>query len=102
MILDGKDTVVQAQTGSGKTLVYSLPILAKVDASRASIQAVIVVPTRELGLQVAAVLKQLSHGSPEKILVMTVIEGSNNRRYTVYSYTLYLVTIISYTECFMI
>lgn len=60
--------------------MYSLPILAKVDASRASIQAVIVVPTRELGLQVAAVLKQLSHGSPEKILIMTVIEGSNNRR----------------------
>jgi ATP-dependent helicase YprA (DUF1998 family) len=40
----------QAQTGSGKTLVYSLPVLSGIDPSRAAIQAVVVVPSRELGI----------------------------------------------------
>ena len=71
---------MQAQTGSGKTLVYSLPILSKIDAERSSIQAVIIVPTRELGLQVAAVVKQLTVNAPHKILTMCIVEGSNNRR----------------------
>lgn len=74
------DVILQAQTGSGKTLVFALPVLAMVDPSRAAIQAVVVVPTRELGLQVASTLKQLGKGSPEKITVMTVVEGSQNRR----------------------
>ena len=57
-----------------------LPILAKIDPNRAAIQAVIIVPTRELGFQIASVMKQLSSGSPGKILTMTVLDGSNNRR----------------------
>ena len=52
-ILEGSDVIIQAQTGSGKTLAYLLPLLASIDPSRSSIQAVIVVPTRELGVQVA-------------------------------------------------
>lgn len=61
-ILSGHDVVLQAQTGSGKTLAYAIPILSKIEYTRACIQAVIVVPTRELGLQVSAVFKQLSKG----------------------------------------
>lgn len=79
-IFSGKDVVLQAQTGSGKTLVYALPILSQVDPTRASIQAVIIVPTRELGLQVCTVLKRLASGSPSKIMIMPLFEGSNNRR----------------------
>eukprot|EP01032_Pedospumella_encystans_P017714 gene17714-20181_t len=79
-IFAGKDVVVQAHTGSGKTLVYSLPILSRTDASHSAIQAVIVVPTRELGLQVAQVLKELAAGAPKKIGIMSVVEGSKNRR----------------------
>ena len=79
-IFEGKDVILQGQTGSGKTLVYALPILSKIDASRNAIQAVVVVPTRELGLQVAGVFKQLASASPEKIQVMSLMEGSNNRR----------------------
>jgi superfamily II DNA/RNA helicase len=60
--------------------VYALPILAGIDPTRASIQAVIVVPTRELGLQVVSVLKQLSQASPKKIMIMPLVEGSKNRR----------------------
>ena len=47
-IFQGKDVILQSHTGSGKTLAYSLPILSNIDPSRAAIQAVIVVPTREL------------------------------------------------------
>ena len=79
-IFEGKDIILQAQTGSGKTLTYCLPVLAKVDPKRASIQTVVVVPTRELGLQVSGVLKQLSSASPNKILIMSLMEGSQNRR----------------------
>lgn len=80
VIFKGNDVVLQAMTGSGKTLAYGLPVLSKIDASRAAIQAVIVVPTRELGLQVAAVMKQLATGSPKRIMIMPLVEGSKNRR----------------------
>jgi superfamily II DNA/RNA helicase len=68
--------VVQAQTGSGKSLAYLLPLLAKLK-DRASVQAVIVVPTRELGLQVATVAKQLTG---RKFMIMSLLQGSQLRR----------------------
>lgn len=82
-IFQGKDVVIQAQTGSGKTLAYLLPLLAKVDPSRAAIQALIVVPTRELGLQVARVAKRLAAGGGDghkKIMVMSILQGSQHKR----------------------
>ena len=79
-IMNGKDIIIQAQTGSGKTLAFGVPILSKVDPNRASIQAVIVVPSRELCLQVTRQLRQLASASPKKILIMPVMEGSRNRR----------------------
>lgn len=85
--MDGKDVILQSQTGSGKTLVYALPILSRINADRRAIQAVVVVPTRELGLQVSGVFKQLASGSPEKIQIMSLVEGSNNRRYACFMMT---------------
>ena len=85
-ILTGKDVVIQAQTGSGKTLSFLLPLLAKIDASRSSVQGMIVVPTRELGLQVSRVARRLAAASSVdneaggKIMVMPVLQGSANRR----------------------
>lgn len=43
-----------SQTGSGKTLAYLLPIFAKVQPTRAAVQAIVIVPTRELGMQVCS------------------------------------------------
>ena len=80
VILNGSDCILQSQTGSGKTLAFALPILSKIDPSRAAVQAVVIAPTRELGLQISTVLKQLAAGSEQKILVMSVMEGSRNRR----------------------
>lgn len=90
---------MQSQTGSGKTLAYCLPIVARIDATRSAIQAVIIVPTRELGLQVTAVLKQLSHGAPEKIMIMSVVEGSKNRRWVDIIYLLTCTYILEPTYC---
>ena len=63
VLLNGSDAVVEAPTGSGKTLAYLLPALAKLDRSRMTTQAIIIVPTRELGLQVSSVAKRLTAGS---------------------------------------
>jgi superfamily II DNA/RNA helicase len=71
--------VIQAQTGSGKTLTYLLPLVAKLQ-HRSAIQAMIVVPTRELGLQVAKVAKRLASGAPHKILIMSLLQGSTLKR----------------------
>ena len=77
-IASGADVVFQAQTGSGKTLAFLVPLLAKLEPNRAAIQAVIVVPTRELGLQVGRVAKRLTAKTP--IVIMNILEGSSNKR----------------------
>lgn len=55
----GEDVVIHAQTGSGKSLAYLLPAITAVDPGRASTQALIVVPTQELGMQVYKLLRRL-------------------------------------------
>jgi ATP-dependent RNA helicase DeaD len=50
----------QARTGSGKTLAFALPILEKCDPARHGIQALVLVPTRELAIQVGGVIAQLA------------------------------------------
>ena len=52
-ILAGHDLIGQAQTGTGKTAAFALPILSKIDPARREPQALILAPTRELALQVA-------------------------------------------------
>ena len=51
--LSGADLLGQAQTGTGKTAAFALPILAQIDLREASPQALVLVPTRELAIQVA-------------------------------------------------
>jgi ATP-dependent RNA helicase DeaD len=53
LLLDGDDVVGQAQTGTGKTAAFALPILSKIDIGERGIQALVLVPTRELAIQVA-------------------------------------------------
>ncbi|MBN2689157.1 MAG: DEAD/DEAH box helicase [Gammaproteobacteria bacterium] len=53
LFLEGGDLVVQAQTGSGKTAAFALPILQKLDLLQQDPQALILAPTRELAIQVA-------------------------------------------------
>lgn len=53
VIMEGHDILGQAQTGTGKTAAFSLPLLSKIDSSKGYIQALILEPTRELAIQVA-------------------------------------------------
>ena len=59
-VLEGKDVTGQAQTGTGKTAAFGIPILETVDPSNKDLQAVILCPTRELAIQVAEEMKKLS------------------------------------------
>ncbi|MFN9132932.1 MAG: DEAD/DEAH box helicase [Phycisphaerales bacterium] len=71
-ILEGKDVLGQAKTGTGKTAAFALPILHKCDKST-SCQALVLVPTRELALQVAREINELGRHTP--IRAVAVIGG---------------------------
>eukprot|EP00850_Spirogloea_muscicola_P008859 SM000048S16571 [mRNA] locus=s48:562075:565641:+ [translate_table: standard] len=85
-LLRGGDCVLQSQTGSGKSLCYLLPLLAAIDPLRAAVQAIVVVPTRELGMQVAKLARQLAAGGQpgqstgSKLQVMALLEGGTLSR----------------------
>jgi len=53
LLLEGKDVVGQAQTGTGKTAAFALPLLSRIDLNRKSPQVLVLAPTRELAIQVA-------------------------------------------------
>ena len=59
VILTGKDVIGQAQTGTGKTAAFSIPVLDMVDPNKKSVQAVVLCPTRELAIQVSSEMKKL-------------------------------------------
>lgn len=58
----GKDIVLLAPTGSGKTIGFLLPVLKNLNAEAKGVQALILVPSRELALQIEQVFKQMSTG----------------------------------------
>src|SRR5438270_460719 len=58
-LLGGRDVIAQAPTGTGKTAAYGLPIVERLDDSRLEPQALVLVPTRELAIQVAEALHAL-------------------------------------------
>ena len=51
MVLKGEDVIGQAQTGTGKTAAFGLPIIEHVDLDNPNIQAIVISPTRELAIQ---------------------------------------------------
>ncbi len=72
----GNDVIALAQTGTGKTAAYGLPVLQKVDAGDRRTQAVILSPTRELCLQIAGDLKEYSRYI-DGLHVLAVYGGSS-------------------------
>ncbi|MCS0347493.1 DEAD/DEAH box helicase [Vibrio diabolicus] len=58
-LLEGADALGKAQTGTGKTAAFSLPLLNKIDLNQRKPQAIVLAPTRELAIQVAAEMKNL-------------------------------------------
>lgn len=59
-LLQGRDAMIQSRTGSGKTGAFLLPILERVDPGRAACQALVLVPTRELAIQVGREAEMLA------------------------------------------
>lgn len=62
-ILEGRNLMVQARTGSGKTGAFLLPMLARLDAARRGVQGLVLVPTRELARQVTEAADLLFAGT---------------------------------------
>jgi ATP-dependent RNA helicase DeaD len=61
VLLAGRDLIGQAQTGTGKTAAFALPILEKIDPEKRETQALVLTPTRELAMQVAEALHAYAH-----------------------------------------
>ncbi|KAK4266387.1 hypothetical protein QN277_027321 [Acacia crassicarpa] len=86
-LLSGRDCILHAQTGSGKTLAYLLLIYSVINTAKSSVQALVLVPTRELGMQVAKVARMLA-ASPTGVeeehkscTVMALLDGGTLRRH---------------------
>lgn len=62
-LLEGRDLMVQSRTGSGKTGTYLLPLMARLNPAMPAVQSLILVPTRELAVQVEQEAKTLFKGS---------------------------------------
>lgn len=78
-MLEHKDVLVQAPTGTGKTAAFGIPVVENIEAGNRQIQTVILCPTRELAVQTATVLKQLT-AFKEGIRVMALYGGESIQR----------------------
>jgi len=76
-IVQGRDTIAQAQSGTGKTGTFSIGLLQSIDASSDQIQAIIVSPTRELSQQIGFVVHSL--GEYMKVKVHVSVGGTDPR-----------------------
>lgn len=71
LILDGKDVIAQAKTGSGKTAAFGIGLLSKLDVKRFRVQSLVLCPTRELADQVAKELRRIARFQHNiKILIL--------------------------------
>ncbi|MFD1007762.1 ATP-dependent RNA helicase DbpA [Oceanisphaera ostreae] len=70
LMLNGKDVIAQASTGSGKTVAFGLALLANLDVNRLSVQTMVLCPTRELADQVARELRRLARAMANVKLVV--------------------------------
>ncbi|MEJ6023465.1 ATP-dependent RNA helicase DbpA [Ramlibacter sp. PS4R-6] len=70
----GKDLIAQAKTGSGKTAAFALSLLARLDAKRLAVQALVLCPTRELADQVTTEIRRLARAE-DNIKVVALAGG---------------------------
>ena len=74
-MLEGSDVVGLAQTGTGKTAAFAIPILSKIDTDSRATQALVLAPTRELALQVAEAFSR--YGAHLRVNVLPIYGGSS-------------------------
>ncbi len=73
-LMNGRDVIGQAQTGTGKTAAFGLPMIEQVDPSIGEIQALVLTPTRELCIQVTQALR--AYGARKGVDVVAVFGGA--------------------------
>src|SRR3954447_13190321 len=73
-MLEGRDVIRQAQTGSGKTAAFGLPMIEQVDPSVNDVQALVLTPTRELCIQVTQAIR--AYGQRKGVDVVAVFGGA--------------------------
>jgi ATP-dependent RNA helicase DeaD len=73
LLLQGSDVIGSAATGTGKTAAFSLPMVQRIDAAAAGVQALILTPTRELAVQVAEAVHR--YGKNQRVSVLPVYGG---------------------------
>jgi ATP-dependent RNA helicase DeaD len=79
-MLDGKDVVGQAKTGSGKTAAFGLPLLQLVDPRKRAIQALVLSPTRELAVQITNEIRRMGKYTGAKIAAVYGGQSMNIQR----------------------
>ena len=68
--LQGKDVIGQAQTGTGKTAAFGIPLMEKIDVKAEHVQGIVIAPTRELAIQVSEELFKLGYGKRVRVLAV--------------------------------
>lgn len=77
VLLSGRDAYLHAETGTGKTLAYLLPIFCRLDATQAATQAIIVAPTHELAIQIQRQCTDLAQNAGWPIRALLLIGGTS-------------------------
>jgi ATP-dependent RNA helicase DeaD len=78
LALEGHDLIGQAQTGTGKTAAFGIPLIEKVDVNVDAIQGLIIAPTRELAVQVSEELYKI--GQTKRVRVLSIYGGQDISR----------------------
>ncbi|MBT2571730.1 DEAD/DEAH box helicase [Planococcus sp. ISL-110] len=76
--MEGKDIIGQAQTGTGKTTAFGIPLIEKIDTKDGNVQGLIIAPTRELAIQVSEELYRL--GQDKNVRILSVYGGQEISR----------------------
>ncbi|HSJ38975.1 MAG TPA: DEAD/DEAH box helicase [Planococcus sp. (in: firmicutes)] len=76
--MEGKDIIGQAQTGTGKTTAFGIPLIEKIDTKNGNVQGLIIAPTRELAIQVSEELYRL--GQDKNVRILSVYGGQEISR----------------------
>ncbi|MFB5285059.1 DEAD/DEAH box helicase [Peribacillus sp. Hz7] len=70
LALEGKDIIGQAQTGTGKTAAFGIPLMENIDINDENVQGIVIAPTRELAIQVSEELFKLGYGKRARVLAV--------------------------------
>ncbi len=76
LLIEGRDACLHAETGTGKTLAYLLPIFCGLDANETATQAVVIAPTHELAIQIQRQATDLAQNAGRPLRVLLLIGGT--------------------------